>query len=145
MDDLDKAARKVQRLFLKRCLEWFEYRLFFSSGKRTKSLHPSLPSSWGSGISSTEQIKVRARKSTILRTTPNRKLLAHVQLPCEQKRESLLGANSPFPSGALSLSLQREKETRGKMIFATRSSSTRQTHLSNEVAAPSASFLLKGY
>jgi len=47
-------------------------------------------------------------------TTPSRKLLAHVQLPCEQKRESLLGANSVFslPLGSSFTQLtRRERDT----------------------------------
>lgn len=80
-------------------------------------------SAWGNGILSTGQIKVRAPS---LYSVSSRKLLAHVRLPYERKRESLSGANSlsPLPHGSpFSGRTKREGDT-GKMTFSERRPST---------------------
>lgn len=77
-------------------------------------------------VLSTKQIKVRA---PTLYSVSSRKLLAHVWVPYEQKRESLSGANllSSLPHGSPFSGCTKRKGNTGKMTFTARRPSTRHS------------------
>lgn len=136
--------RVAWEFLFKRYLKWFEYRLFLverSTNHDTSRSSPFL-SPLGSGISSTGQIKVRA-PSTLSIQYPAGSCSLTSDFPTNGKGKVCreLTRYLSFLLGALSLSVQREREDTGEMTFAARRPDT-QAHLSNEVGAPSALFYL---